>query len=232
MSQAAAIAVPERLNEASVRAMHAAFEQALAAGAPVVALEGGAGRFCLGMDFGDIPALVAKLDLLAGLLGALFRSPRPTLAVVDGPALGGGLGLAAACDYVLASDSARFGLPEALYGLAPAMIRPLLLTRLPPQKLRLLLLSCHSRSAEEARVLGLVDEVVAAQALPQARSRIVRQLGRANPATVRACRIWEADALEREIRAGQQQTAAALRDPQVLEALRRIAEEEGLPWKS
>ena len=232
MQDAAVVAIPERLNEAGVRAMSAALGGAVAGGAAVIVIEGAAQRFCLGMDFEDGPISLEKLELLAELFGALFRCPRPTLAVVDGAALGGGLGLAAACDFVLASSRARFGLPEALYGLAPAMIRPVLLTRLSPQKLRLLLLSCHSRSAEEAQALGLADEVVAAEALSLARSRIIRQLARANARTVAACRAWDREALERELRAGLQQTAVALRDPVVLESLRRLAAEEGLPWKA
>jgi enoyl-CoA hydratase/carnithine racemase len=92
-------------------------------------------------------------------MGALLTAPRPTLAVIDGPALGAGLGLAAACDVVVASERSTFGLPEALYGLAPAIIRPALMTRLTIQQLNMLLFTCHSRSAQEARALGLTASI-------------------------------------------------------------------------
>jgi enoyl-CoA hydratase/carnithine racemase len=233
MSGVAVLPVPERLHEAGVRALEAAL--AAAAEASVIVLEGAPERFCLGMDFTGAADHTTPprpgLERFAGLLGRLLRAPRPTLAVIDGPALGGGLGLAAACDFVLASERATFGLPEALYGLAPAIIRPALLTRLSPQQLRVLLFSCHTRGAAEAATLGLVDRVVGAEALAAARRYVLRQLGRARSETVRACRRWDEDELERRLRAGVGETAAALADPNVRAALHAFTSEEGLPWR-
>src|SRR5438477_5999325 len=84
-----------------------------------------------------------------------------TLAVVDEQALGGGVGLAAVCDYVLATERATFGLPELLLGLVPATIFPILLERMPPQRARRLALLGHTQNAAQASASGLVDEVVA-----------------------------------------------------------------------
>ncbi len=217
----ATIAIGERLDEVCVRTLLDGIAAAVAEGARALVIEGVPGRFCLGMDFATLEVIAqpARLRGFAGMMQALLTVPIPTLAIVDGPALGGGLGVAAACDVVLASDRARFGLPEALYGLAPAIIRPALLGRLSPQQLRMLVVTCHSRSADEGRALGLADEVVPHAELATARSRIVRQLRRASGDTVAALRQWDADALARALIAGVEETGAALARPAVRDAI-------------
>ena len=118
------IAVPGRLNPASVATMNARLADL--DDAPAVVLEGKPDLFCLGMTFDKVSAsgdagsaaLRRNLENFAALLSGILNAPRPTLAVVDGRAFGGGLGLAAACDCVLASPRATFSLPEALYGLS------------------------------------------------------------------------------------------------------------------
>jgi methylglutaconyl-CoA hydratase len=221
------LTVPERLDPSGVRGLLDGLEAAMHAS--VVVLVGGPDRFCLGMDFataaqGDPRA---GLSVFAGLIGALARCPRPTLAVVDGPALGGGLGLAAMCDYVLASDAARFGLPEALYGLTPAIIRPALRTRVSPQVLRMLVLTGYSRDAAQGARLGLCDDVVPRQRLEHARRDVVRQLARARSACVAVLRGWDEPTLSHLLALGVEQTALALRDPEVLAAIG----DEDVPWR-
>jgi enoyl-CoA hydratase/carnithine racemase len=234
----AKITVPERLDRTSVAVMAAELQRS--ANADVVTLEGVPGRFCLGMDFAAAVAsstratrraeMRRRLGAFGHCLRLLLESPRPTLAVVDGPAIGGGLGLAAACDFVLATTRARFGLPEALYGLAPAIIRPALLTRLTAHQINLMLFTCHSRSAEEAAALGLVDRVVPTERLDGAYRDVVRQLRRACSRTVAASRAWTTREIERGLRRGLTATAAALQDDGVLAALQAATSEEDLPW--
>jgi enoyl-CoA hydratase/carnithine racemase len=219
------IRIRERLDETCVRALLDGVAAATAERAPVLVIEGAPERFCLGMDFVTLDQIRHQLAGFAAAMRAILLAPMPTLAVVDGPALGGGLGVAAACDYVLASDRARFGLPEALYGLAPAIIRPALLGRLSPQRLRMLVVTCHSRSAHEGLTLGLADEVVAPDQLATARARVHRQLRRANTDTVAALRRWEAEALDRALAAGVDETSTALERPAV-----RAAIAEDAPW--
>jgi enoyl-CoA hydratase/carnithine racemase len=235
------LTVPERLDDAGIRALDAGLEAANAdaAQATVIVLEGRPESFCLGMDFSELrdprrsaDAVHSGLELFARALRLLMRSPHPTLAIVDGPALAGGLGLAAACDVVVATERASVGLPEALYGLAPAIIRPALLTRLSPQKLRLLLFSCHSRSAEEALALGLFDVVVPVPALPRARGDAVRSLRRARTESVIAARRWDEDELDRQLFAGVRETDAALSDPRTAAAVRAFTTDEDVPWLS
>lgn len=206
--------IAERLDEACVRSL----TRGIAEAHEVIVIEGTAERFCLGMDFTS-PAGHEGLVRFAELMRALLLAPLPTLAVIDGPALGGGLGVASACDYVIATDRARFGLPEALYGLAPAIIRPALLTRLTSQRLRMLVMTCHSRDAYEAATLGLVDEVVAVDRLATARARAIRNLRRAKPDTVAALRRWDAETLEARLATGVEETGAALSRPAVRAAI-------------
>jgi polyketide biosynthesis enoyl-CoA hydratase PksH len=138
--------------------------------------------------------------------------------------------LASACDFVLASDRSVFSLPEALYGLAPAMIRPALLTRLSIQKLNMLLFTCHSRTAQEAQELGLVDRIVAVDQLEKATRDITRQLRRARNETIATARAWNAAAFAQGLKQGVAETNAALSDARVIAALR--AAEEELPWNT
>ena len=229
------IILPERLNRPSVTAMRAALAEAGGAGA--IVLEGEADRFCLGMDFVEAAAgardaaLQSGLQDFAGRMETLLNAPRPTLAVIDGPALGGGLGLAAACDFVLATSRAQFGLPEALYGLTPAIIRPALLTRLTPQKLNMLLFTCHARNAMEAHDLGLADRVVEPVELEKAKREILRQFRRARSESVIAARRWNGAALAQALQQGAAETGGALLREEVTAALRAANGDEDLPWR-
>ena len=78
---------------------------------------------------------------------------------MEGAARGGGVGLAAACDVVVASEDSSFALPELLFGLLPAVALPFLLDRISIQAIRLWALTGHSRSAAEAMADGLVDQI-------------------------------------------------------------------------
>jgi enoyl-CoA hydratase/carnithine racemase len=229
------IRVPERLDHPAVTTMLA--EMSKMAEASAVILEGVPRRFCLGMTFAAASStdlnrserLRHGLESFATLLEQLLNAPRPTLAVIDGPALGGGLGLAAACDFVLATPLARFGLPEALYGLTPAMIRPALLTRLSVQKLNMLMFTCHSRSAEEALSLGLVDRIVRVEEVENAKGEIARHFRRVKSESVISARRRNATAVAEALCAGLAETAAALLDERVIEALAAAADDEDAP---
>lgn len=225
------IVLPERLTAQSVALLRAALDAV--AEPPAIVLEGTQDCFCRGLDFSfarDAPgatrAVADDLGRFAECLALLLKAGRPTLAVVDGAALGGGLGLAAACDFVLATPEASFGLPEALYGFAPAIIRPALLTRLSAQKLNRLLFTCYARFADEALALGLVDQIATRESLGLATRRIVRQMGRARTPAVIAARRWSGAEIDRALASGVAETAAALSNAHVLQALRSVLAEE------
>ena len=91
----------------------------------------------------------------------LMTCPKPTIALVHGGCFGGGTGIAACCDIVVAEESATFAITEARWGLVPTMIMPQLLARLGPARTRRYALTCQRFGAQRAFDIGFVDEVCA-----------------------------------------------------------------------
>lgn len=176
---------------------------ARAAGEPAVramVLRGAGGHFCAGGDFSQFKALMASAptdpDPIAlvnrrfgRLLERLVASEVPVLAMVQGAAAGGGFGLAAACDVVLASADARFSMPELGLGLPPAQIAPFVARRLGAGVALRLMLSAERLDATRAQACGLVDEVAEDEAaLRAAAARWLAGWARAEPGAMRATR--------------------------------------------
>jgi methylglutaconyl-CoA hydratase len=118
----------------------------------------------------------------------LNELPKPTVARVNGAALGGGTGLVACCDIVVASERATFGTTEVRLGLIPAVIGPYVLAAIGPRQARRLMLTGERISAAEALRLGLVHEVVPAEQLDGAIERIVAELLNSGPAALAAAK--------------------------------------------
>jgi len=159
-----------------------------------IVLTGVPGSFCEGMDV-EGPEAQAAVDeglaALASLLDRLERVGRPVIALVDGAALGGGLGLAAVADLVLATSRASFGLPESLLGLLPAVVFPFVARRIGVARGRLLALGGKPLDALEALQAGLVDEVT--PDLEVSLRRHAGRLERADPRAVEAVKGLVAD---------------------------------------
>ncbi|HXI66054.1 MAG TPA: enoyl-CoA hydratase/isomerase family protein [Gemmatimonadales bacterium] len=157
-------------------------------GVRVVMITGAGRAFCAGADLGvleaDGPALVAAgKDVALAIRGA----PQPVLAVVNGPAAGGGANLALACDYRIASDQASIGQVFAKLGLVPDWGGSFFLPRLVgPSKALELVWSARMVPAAEALALGLFDRVVPHVEL-QAEARRLAELWAEQPA--RAVRL-------------------------------------------
>jgi methylglutaconyl-CoA hydratase len=112
----------------------------------------------------------------AAMLARIERCPKPTVARVQGAALGGGVGLVCACDIAIAADNASFSVSEARFGILPAVIGPYVLNALGPRQARRLALSATRIAAAEALAIGLVQQVVAADALDGAVDSTVAEL--------------------------------------------------------
>ena len=125
------------------------------------------------MAAADEAANRADAEALASMLHALDRFPRPTLALVQGPAYGGGVGLVACCDVAIATPAARFALTEVRLGLTPATISPYVIDAIGPRWARRLFLTAETLPAEAAAAIGLVHEVVEADALEAAGERVL-----------------------------------------------------------
>jgi methylglutaconyl-CoA hydratase len=96
----------------------------------------------------------------AELLYRIYTSPKPTIARVNGTVLGGGTGFMSACDIVVASEKAKFGLSEAKLGLVPALISPYIIRRMGDCKAKEYILTGERLTAPQAREIGLVNDVV------------------------------------------------------------------------
>ena len=112
----------------------------------------------------------------AAMLARIDTCPKPTIAQVQGAALGGGVGLACACDIAIAADDASFAVSEARFGILPAVIGPYLVNAVGKRQARRLALTAARIGAVEALALGLVQQVVARDQLDAAVDAAVKEL--------------------------------------------------------
>ncbi len=113
---------------------------------------------------------------LAGLMRSLNGLPKPTIALVQGPAYGGGVGLVACCDIAIAAETAKFCLSEVKLGLIPAVIAPYVIAAIGERSARRYFLTAETFSATEAQRLGLVHKVVPDEALRDIGLRMIKAL--------------------------------------------------------
>lgn len=165
---------------------------ALAADASVriVQLTGAGPIFCAGADIGEMRASgtgtpernEADARRFAEMLARLERQPQPTVAIVNGAAFGGGVGLVAACDIVIACASARFALSEVRLGLVPAMISPYVIRAIGQRQAHRWFLTGEAMTAGDALRIGLVHETADDDSLDAAAGRITDALLAGGPA--------------------------------------------------
>jgi methylglutaconyl-CoA hydratase len=158
-----------------------------------VAVLGGEGRvFCAGADLGWMSRMVGyshdenvrDARALGAMFEALDRLPLPLIGRVQGAALGGGAGLAAVCDIVIAADDAVFGFTEAKLGILPAVISPYAVAKIGRSAARELFLTAARFSAARAREIGLVHAVVPAVDLDTTIDAYVHELLTSGPEAV------------------------------------------------
>ena len=141
-------------------------------GVRIVFIEGAGKNFSAGADLEWMKAAahythadnLEDAKELAHMLHLLHTLPQPTVALVDGAARGGGVGLVAACDMAIATERASFALSEVKLGLTPATISPYVLKALGERVMRRYALTGEVFSASEAQAMGLVTSVVADKA--------------------------------------------------------------------
>ena len=119
--------------------------------------------------------------LLADLMAAIDRCPKPVVGLIDGAAFGGGVGLVACCDIAIASTRASFSLSEVRLGLIPAVISPYVIAAIGTRASRRYFLTAERFDAATAERLGLVHKVVAPEELDTARDEIVGHLLKGGP---------------------------------------------------
>ncbi|HLK35428.1 MAG TPA: enoyl-CoA hydratase-related protein [Polyangiaceae bacterium] len=155
-----------------------------------IVLTGEGKAFCSGGDFGEIAGGAAASELpirgdFADLLLALCNAEKPVVARVNGDAMGGGLGLAVACTFAVASVDARMGTPEIDVGLFPMMILAVLARHVSRRRLLEMSLLGERFGAEEAARLGLVNRAVPAAELDAEVEKITAALALKSPTALR-----------------------------------------------
>ena len=157
-----------------------------------IVLAGEGKAFCGGAD---VNWMRASLDLThernvadAKAMSAMFRTidrcSKPVVARIQGAALGGGCGLAAVCDVVVAAVDAVFGFTETKLGIVPAVISPFVLAKIGATNARALFLTGERFDARRAQRIGLVHEVIATVELDTEVERVLDELHGASPTAV------------------------------------------------
>jgi methylglutaconyl-CoA hydratase len=158
--------------------------------------------FCAGADLNWMKKMagyshaenLADAAQLADMLHAIYLCPKPVVAKVQGDCYAGGMGLVAACDIAIASESAHFCLSEVKAGLIPATLSPYVIRAMGHNAARRYFLTAERFSARHAQHIGFVHEAVPADALDQTVDRVVAALLAASPHAVQ-----EAKRLVRDI---------------------------------
>jgi enoyl-CoA hydratase/carnithine racemase len=155
-----------------------------------IVLTGEGKAFCAGGDFSEMTSGATESKLAhkgdyADLLLALAKSDKPVIARVNGHAMGGGLGLVAACTFAVASTEAKLGTPEIDVGLFPMMIVAVLARHVPRRRLLEMMLMGERLDAHEAARLGLVNRAVEPAALDADVKTITDAIATKSPITVR-----------------------------------------------
>jgi len=197
---------PERrnaLSDALIAALAARLESAAVdPDLRAVVLRGAGTVFCAGYDLRqterhDPDALTRSTWTMLRLLRDM---PVPTVALVDGPALGGGCALALACDRVVATEAAVFALPETRHGIVPALVLPFVVAAMGRRTAELMAVHGVTVDARRALEIGAIAEVVADVAALAARGdAIVRDLLSLKPGAVRATRTLVRSVADRTI---------------------------------
>lgn len=139
-----------------------------------IILTGEGDAFCSGADL-EYLQKISKYSLeenqedsrlLMRLYQTIYELRKPVIAMVNGPALAGGCGLATVCDFIIASnENAKFGYPEVKIGFIPAIVMVFLVKRIGEGKARELVISGKVISPDEAKTIGLINNVVASDKL-------------------------------------------------------------------
>ena len=187
---------PEKRNALNNALTRALVEAMAAAEADdrvhVVVLTGNGAAFCAGADIGEFKDLTPdhmsrveeRAELTMQLHLSVSRMSKPVIAAVNGFAMGGGAGLAIACDLALAARSARFGYPEVKHGIVAAIVLPNLTRQIGRKAAFHMVATGETVDAERALALGMVNAVHADEALMDETLALASRLAAASRAAM------------------------------------------------
>jgi methylglutaconyl-CoA hydratase len=165
-------------------------------------LTGSGNAFCAGADLAEMQAQaqaseaenLAHARILAKVLSDLDSFPKPTLARVNGDGYGGALGLIAACDIVVAVDSAKFAFTEVRLGIIPAVVSPFVLAKIGESAALRYFLTAETMSAATLKQIGLAHESVPAGELDATCAGIIDAILKGAPGAQAAAKALVRDA--------------------------------------
>lgn len=210
----------------------------------VVVLRGAGASFCAGADLQWMSKMagysreenMADARLAAAMFLALDSIPVPLVGRIHGAALGGGAGLAAVCDVVVAADDVTFGFTEVVLGILPAMISPYVVRKIGISAARELCLNGARFSAARAREIGLVHDVVSNDRLDLTVDRHVAQFLKAAPSAIAATKRLLGQVAGRRPADVMEQTVEAIASqrvsPEGQEGMRAFLEKRPAAWQA
>ncbi len=163
----------------------------------VIVISASGRSFCAGSDIDWIKRMAGftpqesqtKAQIFARMFSRLHELSKPTIARVQGSALGGGVGLIAACDVAVATYDAQFALTEGRLGQLPALSSPYILAAIGERQCRRYLLSGERFSANEAYRIGLINEIVRGEEqLDDAIGEIIDSFLKGSPGALSRCK--------------------------------------------
>ncbi len=191
---------PEKRNAFNIEMLEELIESyGLLANKPdirIILLRGRGNVFCAGADLQWMKsALKESLELnyhesmrLSDCFHAIYSSPKVTVGIVQGAAIGGANGLVAACDVAIAVPDTKFSLSEVRIGLVPACIAPFILKRIGESRTRYLMLTGKRIDENEALTYGLINEIYSQDEFDEKLERLIRQLKGAGPQALVRCK--------------------------------------------
>lgn len=195
----------------------------------VIVLTGGAACFSMGMDLVYISTAydASFVSQFGNLLTMVRNSRKPVLAKVEGDVIAGGMALLAVADFILSSETASFSLPEASFGVTPAVAMSCLLERVRPHHLKYLVWSSSVIAAKQALDWGIVDHISMPQELDRDTQVLSRKLSRLSPSVIGESKMLLAErhSFERALKMGCQLLENKLDDPQAIKKIRRYLED-------
>lgn len=183
------------LSLAMLEALDAALDEIERSDAVRVITLAGEGRvFCAGMDLKAVqedPILMSEmLRRLSAFCVRLRRVRQPTIARVNGAAIGGGCGLMVVCDFAFTHPEAKLGYPEIDLGICPAVVAPWLIMKIGAGPARAMLLAGGTMSGEEGHRAGLSTHLVGQDELTSATGSFAERLAKGGPNAMAATKAW------------------------------------------
>lgn len=208
-----------------------------------VVLRGSGKNFCAGADLNWMASMVdydrnqniRDSAGLAKMFASINESPIPVIGRVHGAAIGGGVGLVAVCDVVIAEKGAKFGLSEVKLGILPAVISPYVIRKIGETHARALFLTGERFDSERALRIGLVHTIVEGdEKLDQAVEDTITNLRTSGPQAVRECKRLIDHVAHSELAEAIPYTIEAIADRRTSEegqaGMKAFLQREKAPW--